>query len=80
MDLFWGKVMPACVTNYSWGTEFAAEMPVEKWQKGIKAKIQGMDEAEFDLFLASVVMLAAKEQLMGVELTEKVNFFRDLRK
>jgi hypothetical protein len=80
MDLFWSKVMPACVANYSWCGEFTASMPEAKWQKGLKAKIQVMDEAEFDLFLASVVMLSAKEQMMGVGLTEKINFFRSLRK
>jgi len=72
--------MPACVASYSWGGEFAAEMPEEKWQKGLKSKVQAMDDGEFDLFLASVVMISAKEQMMGVGLTEKINFFRSLRK
>jgi len=80
MDLFWSKVMPACIASYSWGGEFAPEMTPEKWQRGLKSKVRAMDDAEFDLFLASVVMISAKEQLMGVELTEKINFFRSLRK
>jgi len=80
MDLFWSKVMPACVASYSWGGEFAAEMSEEKWQKGLKSKVQAMDDGEFDLFLASVVMISAKEQMMGVGLTEKITFFRSLRK
>ena len=79
MDLFWSKVMPACVASYPWGSEFTAEMSQVKWQKGLKKKIQMMDEGEFDLFLASVVMTSAKAQLMGVELTEKITFFRGLR-
>lgn len=80
MDLFWSKVMPACVSSYSWGGEFTPEMSQRKWQNGLKKKIQEMDDGEFDLFLAAVVMTSAKQQLMGVELTEKVNYFRSLRK
>ncbi len=79
MDLFWSKVMPACVANYPWGSEFLPDMKVSEWEEGLKSKVQKMDDAEFDLFLASVVMIAAKEQLMGVGLTEKINFFRGLR-
>ncbi|HEX9007993.1 MAG TPA: hypothetical protein VF837_01915 [Patescibacteria group bacterium] len=80
MDPFWNKVMPACVANYPWGKEFAGELSQKKWEKGLKNKIQKMDDSEFDLFLAGVVMSASKEQLMGVNLTEKINFFRELRK
>jgi hypothetical protein len=80
MDKFWTEVMPACVANFAWGKDFTPKMSIEKWQKGIKSKIQAMDDAEFDLFLAGMVMSAAKQQLMGVELTEKVQFFRSLRK
>jgi len=46
---------------------------------GLKSRLKKMDEAEFDLFLAEVVMTAARKQIMGVDLTEKVEFLRDLR-
>ena len=51
----------------------------KKWESGLKSKIKAMDEAEFDLFLAGIVMSASKLQLMGVTLTEKINLFRELR-
>ncbi len=79
MDKFWSKVMITCVANYPWGNDFNADFSEEKWKKGLTSKVKAMDAGEFDLFLASVVMLAAKEQMMGVTLTEKVNFFRSLR-
>ncbi len=79
MDPFWSKVMPACVANFPWGGEFSGVTSQKKWENGLKVKIKAMDDAEFDLFLAWVVMSASKEQLMGVDLTEKINFFRELR-
>jgi hypothetical protein len=79
MDLFWSKVMPASIANYSWSKDFSAGMSVKKWQEGLKAKIQAMDSDEFDLFLAGVVMASSRAQIMGVLLTEKVEYFRSLR-
>lgn len=71
--------MPASIENYSWSKDFSAGMSVRKWQEGIKAKIQAMDSDEFDLFLAGVVMASSRAQIMGVLLTEKVEYFRSLR-
>ena len=79
MDLFWSKVMPASIENYSWSKDFSAKMSAQKWKEGIKGKIQAMDDDEFDLFLAGVVMASSKAQIMGVLLTEKIEFFRSLR-
>lgn len=79
MDLFWSKVMPASIANYSWSKDFPAGISVKKWQEGIKAKVCAMDDDEFDLFLAGVVMASSKAQIMGVELTEKIEYFRSLR-
>lgn len=71
--------MPASIENYSWSKDFSAGMSQKKWQEGIKAKVCAMDDDEFDLFLAGVVMSASKAQLMGVMLTEKIEYFRSLR-
>lgn len=71
--------MPASIENYSWSKDFSAGMSVKKWQEGIKNKIQAMDDDEFDLFLAGMVMAASRAQIMGVTLTEKVEYFRSLR-
>lgn len=79
MDLFWSKVMPASIVDYSWSKDFTASMSTKKWQEGIKAKVEAMDYDEFDLFLAGVVMAASRAQIMGVALTEKIEYFRSLR-
>ncbi|HOX96409.1 MAG TPA: hypothetical protein PLI45_03425 [Candidatus Woesebacteria bacterium] len=71
--------MPASIVNYSWSKDFSAGMSAKKWQDGIRGKIATMDDDEFDLFLAGVVMASAKEQIMGKDLTEKIEFFRTLR-
>ena len=52
--------MPASIENYSWSKDFSASMSAKKWQDGIKARVQAMDDDEFDLFLAGVVMASAK--------------------
>ena len=79
MDLFWSKVMPESIVNYSWSKDFPEGMSVKKWQEGIKARIKAMDADEFDLFLAGVVMASSRAQIMGEVLTEKVEYFRSLR-
>ena len=71
--------MPASIVNYSWSKDFTASMSQKKWQDGIKTKVQAMDDDEFDLFLAGVVMAASRAQMMGVTLTEKIEYFRQLR-
>ena len=71
--------MPACIDNYSWSKDFPVGMSAKKFQEGIEAKVRDMDDDEFDLFLAGMVMAASRAQIMGVILTEKVEYFRSLR-
>lgn len=71
--------MPACIESFSWGGDLSKCSSEKEWGKGLKGKIKKMDEKEFDLFLAEVVMTAARKQVMGVDLTEKVEFLRALR-
>ncbi len=80
MDVFWKKIMPVCVSSYPWGREFSAKMSVKKWEEGIAPRVRKMSDDEFDLFLSAVVMQSSKDQMMGVLLTEKIQFFRSLRK
>ena len=79
MDLFWTKIMPECVSSYPWGREFAGKMSIKKFKEGIETKVKKMSDDEFDLFLSAVVMQSSKAQMMGVALTEKIEYFRGLR-
>lgn len=80
MNIFWDKAMPVAVSGYSWGEEICKLKTQKAWKASLKPKLKKMDKGEFDLFLAAVVMEAAKKQVMGVDLTEKVEMFRELRK
>lgn len=80
MDIFWSKIMPTCVMQFPWGNEFSGKMSVKKWEENIAIRVRKMSEDEFDLFLAAVVMQSSKDQMMGLLLTEKITFFRSLRK
>jgi len=72
--------MPECVSAYPWGREFSGKMSAKKIEEGISARVKKMSDDEFDLFLSAVVMQSSKDQMMGVALTEKIQFFRSLRK
>ncbi len=71
--------MPAAISIYDWGEEVCKLKTQKAWKASLKDKIKKMDRAEFDLFLASVVMEAAKKQIMGTILTEKIDLFKELR-
>lgn len=71
--------MPVCIEDFPWSGDLSDCSSEKEWGKGLKAKIKKMDESEFDLFLAGVVMVAAKKQIMGTDLTEKIEFLKALR-
>ncbi len=72
--------MPECVSIYPWGREFSGKMGAKKIQEEVSSRVRKMTDDEFDLFLSAVVMQSSKDQMMGVALTEKIQFFRSLRK
>lgn len=72
--------MPAAVAGYDWGEEICKLKTQKAWRAKLKTKLKKMDRKEFDLFLSAVVIEAAKKQVMGVDLTEKVEMLRELRK
>jgi hypothetical protein len=80
MDLFWTKVMPNSVNKYPWGGEFSKVKSVKGWEEGLAKRIKKMDDSEFNLFLACVVMTSGQAQYMGVDLSEKIQLFKELRK
>lgn len=72
--------MPIAVSGYPWGEEIRKLKTQKAWRASLKPKLKKMDRDEFDQFLVVVVMEAAKKQFMGVDLTEKIEMLRDLRK
>lgn len=79
MDKFWTKVLPACATDLEWGDKFVSLNSERQWGKSLGSVLQKMDEEEFNIFLAKVVIRASGAGVVGVELTEKIAWFRAVR-
>ncbi len=71
--------MPECVSAYPWGRDFSTKMSAKKIQEEVSSRVRKMSDDEFDLFLSAVVMQSSKDQMMGLPLTEKIQYFRSLR-
>jgi len=71
--------MPIAVANYDWSEEYFRIKTQKGWKAFLKTRLKKMDRAKFDLFLSAMVIEAAKKQVMGVDLTEKVELMRELR-
>lgn len=71
--------MPASISRFSWAGEMAGLKTVSAWEDSMAKRIAKMDDEEFNLFLASVVMASGAAGMMGVGLTEKVQLFRKMR-
>ncbi len=80
LDGFWKQMMPGLGSQIAGGVTLSAICDRKGYEKGIKSFIKGMDEDEFNLFLAQVVMMASSKQIMGVGLTEQIVFLKTLRK
>jgi hypothetical protein len=79
MDNFWSKVMPACVTDFNWGKDMTGLNSEKAWEKSLKNVLVGLDDGEFNLFLAKVVIKASGAGVVGVDLTSKVTLLKELR-
>ncbi len=71
--------MPVCVSDFDWGSKCLTLNSVKEWEKTLKLVLVGLDEDEFNLFLAKVVIKASGAGVVGKDLTEKVTLLKDLR-
>ena len=79
VDGFWDKVMPVVAGEFDWASKLIALGDKKAWEKGLKQTVRKLDNEEFNLFLAKVVMTAASKQIMGVDLTRRIEFLKSLR-
>ncbi len=79
VEKFWNKVVPDCVRGFEWGSGLGVFESRVELQKSLKSMVHGLDEAEFDVFTAQLVIKASGMGVVGVELTEIVNWFKELR-
>lgn len=71
--------MPACVTDFNWGKDMLTLNSEKAWTKSLSGVLSGLDDDEFNLFLAKVVIKASGAGVVGVDLTEKVGILRGMR-
>jgi len=76
---FWEVVAPALIDHFEWGKELASKVGKASWERDLQTVVMGMDDDEFNLFMAQVVMAAASKQIMGVELTKRIELLKKMR-
>jgi hypothetical protein len=77
---FWTEIIPALATRFCWEKSVMVKFEKDGWEKCLKSLIKDMDDEEFQLFMAQVVMTAASKQIMGVDLTAQIGVIKALRK
>lgn len=79
IDKFWSDTVPTCVKSFAWGANLSATTSKSQLQKSLQTLVKDLDEAEFDLFTAQLVIKASGMGVVGVELTKIVTWFQELR-
>lgn len=76
---FWKVVLPDLSVQF--GLEKVnTKGSVRALEMGLRKVINKMDEDEFNVFLAQVVIKASSKAIMGVDLTKEISLIRALRK
>lgn len=78
-DNFWIKVLPACAEGFGWGGDLCKKTGNGEFKTGLCEVFQKMDDSEFNMFLAKVVIKASGSGIVGVDLTERIGELKDLR-
>lgn len=76
---FWKAVLPGLEAQFDLEKGLAAKN-LSTLEKGLKKTIDKMDNDEFNLLMAQVVIKASAKQIMGVDLTAQIMALRELRK
>ena len=76
---FWKTVLPGLEEQFGLEKGLAAKN-LSTLEKGLKKTIDKMDNDEFNLLMAQVVIKASAKQIMGVDLTAQIVALRELRK
>lgn len=78
-EQFWNKVITACVTEFPWGENALKQAKSKGWPKTMAGYLRDMDEAEFKIFLAKVVIEASGQGVVGADLSAQIEALRELR-
>jgi hypothetical protein len=75
----WNQVLPQCVGNFSWGRSLTLGSSANDWKKPLAVVLKKLDESEFKVFLAQLVIAASGKGVVGPELTEAIRSLREWR-
>ncbi len=78
-DKFWSRVVPNCVEGFEWGAALKKIQKKDDVQKSLKEVLRNLDESEFDLFTAQLVIKASGMGIVGTDLTEIITWFKEIR-
>lgn len=73
------KIVPVCLAALNKDSGMVEVGQIEKWESSLKEILQKMDTAEFNVFLAQVVIKSSGQQIVGLQLTEGVAWLKELR-
>ena len=76
---FWKTVLPGLEEQFGLEKGLATKN-LSTLEKGLKKTIDKMDNDEFNLLMAQVVIKASAKQIMGVDLTAQIMALKELRK
>ena len=71
--------MPDCVSGLSWGKELGNIKKKKKKKKTLESNLCELDEEEFDVFLAQLVIKASGKGVVGKDLTGTIELMREWR-
>lgn len=78
-DRFWTNIVPVCLADIKNGEKLASVLRAKGANKNFSQQLKNMDQAEFNLLLAKVVIKASGQGIVGLDLTERIGLLKSLR-
>lgn len=76
---FFKTIVSDCLGNTDEDIKLAGHLRSKGYGESFAERIKSMDNGEFNLFLAKVVITASGKGVVGADLTEKIAFLKGLR-
>lgn len=71
--------MPACLAEMHKDDGLVDCVQIEKWEVSLKEIIKKMDNSEFNILMAQMVIKASGQGIVGLDLTAGVAWLKELR-
>jgi hypothetical protein len=73
------KIVPACLAEMHKDDGLVDSAQIEKWELSLKEIIKKMDNNEFNILMAQMVIKASGQGIVGLDLTGGVAWLKELR-